>query len=523
MVSVRRSSSVRSSDSAFSQQNARLPEKVEESILVRLEHLTSILLILFERVITTITFILPRSVISLFTSVVRFILNLYTTNDTPYKKLISQEETALNEDWYLRRVESLRTAQTFDDLCYLNGFVSENHMVMTKDNYSLTLHRLNPEDNGFKSNGKVVFLQHGLLMSSEVWCVRVNKDDNIPFRLCELGYDVFLGNNRGNKYSCKQRDLNVKDRKFWDFSIDEFAVYDMPACVDYVLNFKKASSLTFIAFSQGCSQILASLSINRELNEKIDKLILIAPATTPKRLSNWLINSIVHFQPKMMFFLFGRKILMESISRWCGIVYPPFFVKLIDIPNSILFDWQGRNIDVLQKLVSYFHLYSTTSVKCVVHWFQIIRSNKFQMYQDSTLFDPFEYPIHVAMRVPEVLLIYGMSDSLVDIDVMLDQLPSFDSVKVDYVKDGPEDTAETTIGEKKLQQLKEEDGSPAFVPEPDTDNVKVNETRVTSSEETENRSKLHIIGVENYEHLDLIWGRNIQTAIIRNMLDFLGE
>lgn len=76
-------------------------------------------------------------------------------------------------------------------------------------------------------------------MTSDVWCVMLDKNDNLPFRLCELGYDVFLGNNRGNKYSNKHDIYNASQKEFWNFSIDEFAMYDIPASINYILNLKK--------------------------------------------------------------------------------------------------------------------------------------------------------------------------------------------------------------------------------------------------------------------------------------------
>ena len=55
-------------------------------------------------------------------------------------------------------------------------------------------------------------------------------------------------------------------------------------------------------------------------------------------------------------------------------MYPPLFDNMIDIANYLLFNWRATNITKLQKLSSYAHLYSTTSVKCVVHWFQVMSS-----------------------------------------------------------------------------------------------------------------------------------------------------
>lgn len=99
---------------------------------------------------------------------------------------------------------------------------------------------------------------------------------------------------------------------------------------------------------------------------------------------------------------------------------------------SFLFNWKTENISASQKLAAYPHLYSFTSTKSVVHWFQIIRNKSFQMYDDdvhrpmsistSNKFSKVaKYPTR-NIRTP-VVLVYGGSDSLVDIKVMLRELP----------------------------------------------------------------------------------------------------
>ncbi len=46
--------------------------------------------------------------------------------------------------------------------------------------------------------------------------------------LANIGYDVWLGNNRGNKYSRSHISLNPdKDKNFWDFSFHEMGKYDL--------------------------------------------------------------------------------------------------------------------------------------------------------------------------------------------------------------------------------------------------------------------------------------------------------
>jgi len=311
-------------------------------------------------------------------------------------------------------------------------------------------------------NGKVVYMHHGLLMCSEIWVTMIDEHENLPFILYELGYDVWLGNNRGNKYSHKHLSRPLNSEAFWNFSIDEFALYDIPDSINYILSEVGKEKLTYIGFSQGTAQAFASVSINPELNEKVEKIIAISPATTPHGLYSRFLDILLKSSPNIVYLMFSRKVLMPSVMFWERLMYPPFFDTSIDISNYMLFNWRSLNIDKIQKVASYAHLYSTTSVKTVVHWFQIISSKNFQMYHDETsglnLLTPISYPLK-NIKIP-IHLIYGDSDSLVDINVMENQLP---------------------------------------------------EKWTTSSP------------VKNHEHLDNLWGRDVATEVFPLVLAALGE
>jgi pimeloyl-ACP methyl ester carboxylesterase len=84
-------------------------------------------------------------------------------------------------------------------LLYNPGYKIQQHTVTTKDNYILTLFRLSNRSGAF-SNGKPVLLQHGLLDSADDWVLTIERN-NIALALANHGYDVWMANSRGNKYS----------------------------------------------------------------------------------------------------------------------------------------------------------------------------------------------------------------------------------------------------------------------------------------------------------------------------------
>lgn len=244
--------------------------------------------------------------------------------------------------------------------------------------------------------------------------------------------ELQLGNNRGNKYSKKSTRSSPLSTAFWNYSLDQFAFHDIPDSINYILETTLQPSLSYVGFSQGTAQAFATLSIHPTLNDKVDVFIALAPAMSPPGLHNGIVDALTKASPEVIFLAFGRKSLLSSATMWQALLYPPLFNRVIDMSLSFLFNWSSRNIDAHQKLAAYPHLYSFTSTKSVVHWFQIIRNKSFQMYDDDV-----QAPLSIgagdryykAAKFPTrniktpIVLVYGGSDSLVDIAVMLRELP----------------------------------------------------------------------------------------------------
>ncbi|KAI8938315.1 hypothetical protein NX059_005966 [Plenodomus lindquistii] len=390
----------------------------------------SVCLIALESLIAVITLALPTPIINFCYRLTR---RLFNHLSSPSSKRVRQKKKGV---W-----SSIATASDFTELCELYGYYCEEHIVQTGDGYLLGLHRLGwrqgEEDarvnSGDRHNGvkkKVVYLHHGLMMNSEVWVCLTERERCLPFELVERGYDVWLGNNRGNKYSKKSVHTAPTSSAFWNFSMDQFAFHDIPDSIEYILETTHQPSLSYIGFSQGTAQAFATLSIHPTLNEKVDVFIALAPAMSPKGVASGIVDSFVKASPDILYLAFGRKAILASTTMWQSILYPPIFVRIIDTSLRFLFGWTAVNIAPHQKLAAYPHLYSYSSTKSVVHWFQIIRNGTFQMYDDdgpsplsnrSKYYKVAKFPTR-NIKTP-IVVIYGGSDSLVDMDIMLKELP----------------------------------------------------------------------------------------------------
>ena len=86
--------------------------------------------------------------------------------------------------------------------------------------------RMRRNDVVSKAKGSVpaVHLQHGLTNSADDW-IMADPQNSTAYVLANAGFDVWLGNNRGNKYSRRHAKATIHPDKtpkeFFDFSFKE--------------------------------------------------------------------------------------------------------------------------------------------------------------------------------------------------------------------------------------------------------------------------------------------------------------
>jgi pimeloyl-ACP methyl ester carboxylesterase len=118
------------------------------------------------------------------------------------------------------------------------------------------------------------------------------------------GYDVWLGNNRGNGYSMKNKYYTPNQDEFWDFSWDEMAAYDLPTQIEYVLKTTGQSQIPYIGHSEGTTQAFAGF-LNPNVSKLVSVFIAMAPAVYVSHTGSLLVKALAELDTVEIFNLLG--------------------------------------------------------------------------------------------------------------------------------------------------------------------------------------------------------------------------
>lgn len=182
-----------------------------------------------------------------------------------------------------------------------SGYRCEVHHVETVDSYILRMHRIPPK-NPWKSYKGIVFLMHGLASTSSNF-VSLGKGYSIAYLLSDIGYDVWMGNDRGSEFHVKHKFFPKNSEEFWNFSVQEIATFDLSAMIDYTLYNTNETSMFYIGHSQGSTALLILLSTKPEYNFRIRQAHFLGPAayeahsplTLTFSLMQYLVSKIMKF------------------------------------------------------------------------------------------------------------------------------------------------------------------------------------------------------------------------------------
>lgn len=186
--------------------------------------------------------------------------------------------------------------------------------MQTSDGYLLTMHRIPYSKNtGDDGRRPVMFLMHGLLCSSSDW-VLSGPTNGLAFILSDAGYDVWMGNARGNTYSRKHADKSPLFQPFWNFEWHDIGIYDLPAMMDYVLYHTGEDQLQYVGHSQGTTSFFVLNSMIKRFRSRIRSAHLLAPVAWMGHMESPLakVAGPLFGQPNALIELFGSAEFMPN-------------------------------------------------------------------------------------------------------------------------------------------------------------------------------------------------------------------
>ncbi|KPI98290.1 Lipase 1 [Papilio xuthus] len=297
------------------------------------------------------------------------------------------------------------------------GYPAEEHRALTPDGYILQLHRI-PTGRGLSRssgvNKKAVLILHGVFGCSSNF-ILMGPGKSLGFMLADAGYDVWLGNLRGNRHTA-HLNLTRDNPKFWEYSFHEHGKYDVPVLIDKVLAVTGQSSLLYIGHSMGTTSFFITASLRPEYNHKVVAFVGLAPAVYfdhMKWLADFLLKSlkIVNWLRERGFMTLGLPpVLMELFIRSvCSTKNPRDNFCVFMTQNLV-----GENFDQVDPNVTTQMMtrVQPASWRQFEHYGKIALTSVFTSLDDGVLGDAKPYNLS-NIRVPIVLL-YGENDQIAE-------------------------------------------------------------------------------------------------------------
>lgn len=318
------------------------------------------------------------------------------------------------------------------DIIRSRGFISQEHVVETDDGYLITIFRIvHPSLN---SSGKPVLMMHPLVGESANWIINsrggfVNEStdiigNNLGFELAKRGYDVWLGNVRGNVNARRHRTLSVDDGRFWQFSIDQHSAIDVPAMIHHIQRVTGQPKIDYVGHSQGTMLMFALLSRTPEYSQVIDRFIALGPVaflgqvTTPFR---YLLDTFIF---KLYLYLSSGEFLppdtfLVPLARY----FCPYSLSGTFCTNFLFLvcGYSNGQIEKDRLPVIVAHAPAGTSKQNMLHYLQLVSSRKFRMFdyghnKNIATYGSAEPPDYDLSRInhPKISLIWAQNDALAD-------------------------------------------------------------------------------------------------------------
>eukprot|EP00775_Hariotina_reticulata_P012811 gene12811-12939_t len=205
-------------------------------------------------------------------------------------------------------------------------------------------------------------------MDSSAGWLLLGPSRSLALLLSDAGFDVWLGNSRGNRYSRNHTVLQPEDAEFWAWSWDHMAELDLPASISYALAVSRQEQLVYVGYSQGTMIGLAALASQPQLAASVSLAMLLAPVafTTAMTSPAFVLSSLLHMDAVA---------LARGWAEWGSFRQANSETMTLMCRYLTVFCGHNPNGNVNPELVPlvFKHLPAGTSVQVMAHWAQGIR------------------------------------------------------------------------------------------------------------------------------------------------------
>jgi lysosomal acid lipase/cholesteryl ester hydrolase len=305
-----------------------------------------------------------------------------------------------------------------------NGYPCEEITVQTRDGFLLGLQHIPHGSSGMKpfKNKRAVYLQHGVIQAGDDWVLN-SPTESLAFILADQGFDVWIGNVRGTTWSHGHITLTPESAKFWDWSFDEHAKFDLTALVGYVYN-ATGNQIYYVGHSQGSMIALGAFTMAETgMTNMVKAAVLLSPIAYLQHTTSQLVKAAADYMlDKVAADLGFREFSLynevgSTVVNWAcaqdGVV----------CKDIVAATW-GPDCCFNQTRYGYYLEWEPqpTSTKNMQHLAQMVRGSNFSMFDYGTYGNLKAYnqttpPLYELGKIPTafpMLLCSGGQDALAD-------------------------------------------------------------------------------------------------------------
>lgn len=331
----------------------------------------------------------------------------------------------------------------------IHGYKCHEFQVRTDDGYILSVQRIPQGRSGIGSANKnkpPVLLQHGLLVDGMTWLFN-SPDQSLPLILADKGFDVWINNIRGTRFSRHHVTLHPSNPEYWDWTWDELATHDLPAVIDFIFK-QTGQTIHYVGHSMGTLIALASFSEVKQI-DKVKSAAFLCPVAYLSHMTTALgvlaaryfvgeftaVFGIAEFNPKGV-----------PVANFVKALCAQPGVNCYDLLTAITGENCCLNTSNVKLLLE--NEPQSTSTKNLVHMAQTVRNGILAKYDygndnyNLLHYGKYKPPRYNLSNIPRdfpLFLTYGGRDSLSDskdVETLLDNLKLHDPDKlsVQYIK-----------------------------------------------------------------------------------------